>query len=83
MRGSFSGMNLSNDEGPGAGCAVTVSNRSVWVGGVVVIVHCASGPPQRCSPIMEISTCKPHDEHFIVGMKLDSRGIPAILEFPF
>jgi hypothetical protein len=28
---------------------------------------------------MEISTWNPHDEHFIVGMKLDSRGIPAII----
>jgi hypothetical protein len=43
-----------------------------------VVVHCASGPPQICSPIMEISTSKPHDEHFIVGIKLDSLGIPAI-----
>lgn len=27
---------------------------------------------------MEISTWLPHVEHFIVGMKLDSLGIPAI-----
>jgi len=83
MRGSFSGIKLSNDEGPGAGCAVSVSNRAASGSGAVVIVHCASGPPQRCSPIMEISTCKPHAEHFIVGMKLDSRGIPAISALRF
>lgn len=32
-----------------------------------------------CSPIMEISTSKPHIEHFIVGMKLDSLGIAAAI----
>jgi len=37
------------------------------------VVRCPPGPPQICSPIMEISTCRPHCEHFIVGMKLDSR----------
>jgi hypothetical protein len=47
--------------------------------GSVVILHSASAPLQICSPIMEISTWNPHDEHFIVGMKLDSRGIPAII----
>lgn len=41
-------------------------------------IHCESGPLQICSPIMEISTWKPHIEHFIVGMKLDSLGIPAM-----
>lgn len=35
--------------------------------------------PHMCSPIMEISTWFPHDEHFIVGMKVDSLGAPAIL----
>lgn len=34
--------------------------------------------PQTWSPIMDNSTCCPHDEHFIVGMKLDSLGAPAI-----
>lgn len=36
-------------------------------------------PPQMCSPIMEISTWLPQSEHFIVGMKVDSLGAPAIL----
>lgn len=33
-----------------------------------------AAPPQMWSPIMEISTWLPHDEHFMVGMKADSRG---------
>lgn len=41
-------------------------------------LHSAVGPLQMCSPIREISTCFRHDEHLIVGRKLDSLT-PAIV----
>jgi hypothetical protein len=39
--------------------------------------------PQTCSPIMEISISWPHDEHLMVGMKVDSRGAAAIVPVGF
>lgn len=39
----------------------------------------SAGPPQMCSPIMEISIWFPQDEHFIVGRKLDCLSNAAML----
>lgn len=40
--------------------------------------HSAVGPVHTCSPINEISTCLPQDEHVMHGRKLDSLT-PAML----
>lgn len=42
----------------------------------------APGPPQTCSPIMEISTSRPHDEHLMAGIKLDSLGKAILASTP-
>ena len=34
---------------------------------------------QMCSPIKEISTSTPHEEHFTVGIKADSRPTSGII----
>lgn len=36
------------------------------------LLRSTAGPEHTCSPIREISTCKPHDEHLIVGRNADS-----------
>ncbi len=35
-----------------------------------------------CSPIRESSTCRPHDEHFIVCRKADVRDMSAGVSLP-
>lgn len=43
-----------------------------------VYVRSSSSPVQRCSPIIEMSTWRPHVEHFIVE-KLDILGMFAMI----
>lgn len=53
-------------------------NRSADLGGGSTNLSLLSGGGDNstdghtCSPIREISTCRPHDEHLIVGRKADS-----------
>jgi hypothetical protein len=65
-----------SDESGGGDAGITVSIRRPRLFFLITVRRAVRSPPvplQIWSPIMEISTCRPHDEHFIVGMKLDSR----------
>src|SRR3569833_1386565 len=60
----------------GAAEAVRCVLEACWRGrcGIVDNVPSEELFPHMCSPIMEISICYPHDEHFIVGKNADSLG---------
>lgn len=42
-------------------------------------VRSAAEPLQMCSPIIEISIWRLHDEHFTVGINVDSRGTAILV----
>ena len=75
------GISLPKMEAAGNGGVAreNVSWSSGWADGAV-IVHSTGepDPSQSCSPIRDISTCRPHDEHLTVGMKRDSLPTAAI-----
>ncbi len=71
-------MSLPNREAAGKGGVAgdTVSEEASAAREDEVIIHSIAGDPeppvQMWSPIREISTCRPHVEHFTVGIKRDS-----------
>lgn len=82
-RGCFSGDTDEDMPKGSDGSANLSNNDGAGIGGT----GSASAPVQRWSPINDISTCRPHVEHFTVGMNADSRGmvaifVPSPLPFP-
>lgn len=71
---ALKGFSRPNNDVAGAGGAVEASS-SADDGSAFSSV--SELPAQTCSPIIEIGTWQPHDEHFTVGMKLSE----AILAF--
>lgn len=71
--------NLSKIDAAGiGGTAETVSVEALG-NGRSDIVRSAAGPLQMCSPIIEISIWRLHDEHLTVGMNVDSRGTAMLV----
>ena len=73
--------NLSKIDGAGIGGTAEDSVSGSFVGekGRDTVRSAAGGPVQMCSPIIEISIWRLHDEHFTVGINVDSLGGAAIL----
>ncbi len=70
-------MNLSKFTGATGmgGTAAAAVSKLFWAERESGFAVRSEDEPQMCSSIMEISTCRPHDEHFIVGRNADWRGV--------